>query len=198
MTLNQHTAHTLFTGTLILITSLSFTACLTVESKEYRIRLTSECSGTATIKFINIVSETDDPTDISADDFKQLIEFYVEGSQLEKENPGFRNVRKSLYEQDGVLVGEISFSFDSLSTVRVFRFDKESPFMYFVGSPISSEQLVETNGTVGADWMPVIFWAGDTQELYIKTRVVSESAFRRSLVEHFTNWQAEPQGEKKQ
>jgi hypothetical protein len=170
--------------------ALSLPGCLTVESKEYRIRLNSDLSGEATILFVNIQSESEDTVDISTDDFQQLTEFYLEGTQLEKENPGFRNARKRLFEQDGVLMGEISFSFDSLSAVRLFRYDRTSPLMYFVGSPLSSEQLVETNGTRGPDWMPVVFWNHESTELYVKTRIVSEVSSRRGLLKHFQNWQA--------
>ncbi len=177
----------LLTGTLCLALC---SGCLTVENKEYRIKVRSDLSGEATIRFVNIVSEADDTLDISADDFKQLIDMYLNGNQLEKENPGFKNVKKRLYEQDGVLVGEISFSFDSISAVRLFRFDKNSPLMYFTGSPLSAEQLVETNGTRGPDWMPVVFWDRDASELYVKTRVVSEVPYRHSLLTRYQDWQA--------
>lgn len=164
--------------------------CLTVESKEYHIKLRSDFSGEATIRFVNILSESEDTLDITSDDFKQLTEFYLEGTQLEKDNPGFKNVRKRLYEQNGVLMGEVSFSFDSIAAVRIFRYDRSSPFMYFVGSPLSAEQLVETNGTRGPDWMPVVFWNRENTEFYVKTKVVSEVSYQRSLVKRFQEWQA--------
>jgi hypothetical protein len=173
----------------ILLVVWSLSGCLTVENKEYHITLTTDHSGEATIKFLDIVSETDDTIDISDDDFQQLIEFYLEGTQLEAENPGFRNVRKQLYEEDGMLVGEVTFDFDSLSVVRLFKFDEDSPFMYFVGSPFSSELLVETNGSFGQDWMPVVFWEKDTRELYVKTKVASEVVHHRSLLKNFKEWQ---------
>lgn len=164
--------------------------CLTVAGKEYRITLRPDLSGEATITFVSILSESEDTLDITADDFQQLKEFYLEGSQFEKENPGFKNVRKRLYAQNGVLMGEVSFEFDSLSAVRLFRFDRSSPLMYFVGSPLSAEQLVETNGTRGPDWMPVVFWNRETSELYVKTKVVSEVPYQRSLLARFLEWQA--------
>ena len=117
--------------------------------------------------------------------FQQLIEFYLEGTQLEAEKPGFRNVRKQLYEEDGMLVGEVTFDFDSLSVVRLYKFDEDSPFMYFVGSPLSSELLVETNGSFGRNWMHVVFWEKD---LYVKTKVVSEAVHHRSLLKNFKEW----------
>ncbi len=178
--------------------SLSLISCLTVESKEYRIKLRSDHSGEATIKFINILSESDDTLDISTDDFHQLMEFYIEGTQLEEENPGFQNVKKKLYEQNGVLVGEVSFTFDSLASVHLFRFDRSSPYMYLAGSPLSREQLLETNGATGPDWMPVVFWPKDVTELYVKTKVASEVPYQKSLLPNFQDWQATQQLQKKQ
>lgn len=175
---------------------LSLSGCLTVEYKEYRITLNANFSGEATIRFINILSESDDTLDTSADDFHQLIEFYLQGSQLEKENPAFKDVRKKLYQQDRMLIGEISFAFDSLSAVRIFRYDRQSPLMYFVGSPLSSEQLVETNGSRGPEWMPMVFWPKDETELYIKTRVVSDVPYRRDLLSHFLRWEESRQQKK--
>jgi hypothetical protein len=181
------TRHLLLPLFIVLISLLS--GCLTVESKEYTIKLKADHSGEATIKFIDVRSEADDTVDISADDFQQLIEFYLQGTQLEKENPGYHNVKKRLYEQDGMLCGEVSFTFDSLSALRIYKYDKDSPYMYFVGSPLSSEQFVESNGTFGQDWMPVVFWPKDMKELYLKTRVASEVVHRRSLLKNFKEWQ---------
>jgi hypothetical protein len=183
------TRFTLLAGCLCAF-AISISGCLTVESKEYRIRLNPDLSGEATILFVNILSESEDTVDITADDFQQLTEFYLEGTQLEKENPGFRNARKRIFEQNGVLMGEITFAFDSLTAVRLFRYDRSSPLMYFVGSPLSAEQLVETNGTRGPDWMPVVFWSRESTELYVKTRIVSEVSSQRSLLKRFQDWQA--------
>ena len=178
---------------IVLISLLS--GCLTVGTKEYLIKLKTDHSGEATVRFLNILSEADDTLDISADDFRQLMEFYVQGTQLEKENPGYHNVKKRLYEQDGMLCGEVTFTFDSLSALRIYKYDKDSPYMYFVGSPLSSEQFVDANGTFGQDWMPVVFWPKDMRELYLKTKVVSEVAHHRSLLKNFKDWQEAGSGQ---
>lgn len=175
------------------VLAVSLTSCLTVESKEYRIKLKPDNSGEATITFLNIMSETDDSVDISAEDFHQLIEYYLQGTQLEKDNPGYKNAKKRLYEQNGMLCGEISFTFDSLASIRLFKYDEDSPYMYFVGSPLSSEQYVESNGELGREWMPVVFWPKNTKDLYFKTKVVSEVSFHRSLVGNFREWQSQQQ-----
>ncbi|HET6273287.1 MAG TPA: hypothetical protein VFG32_09915 [Bacteroidota bacterium] len=182
----------------LLLAAILLSGCLTVETKEYRITLKSDNSGEAVIKFVNILSEADDTLDISNDDFQQLTEFYIQGTQLENENPGFRNVKKRLYEENGVLVGEVSFTFDSLSVIRLFQYDKESPYMYFVGNPLSTEQLLESNGVFGRDWMPIVFWPKETKEFYIKTKVVSEVAYQKSLLPNFREWQAAQARQKKQ
>ena len=185
--------HRLFSLLIIVLLSLCLTACLTVESKEYRIKLKSDHSGEATIKFINIMSEADDTVDISSDDFHQLIEFYLQGNQLEKENPGFQNVKKRLFEEEGVLCGEITFTFDSLGSVRIFKYDDNSPYMYAVGSPLSSEQYVESNGMLAREWMPVVLWQKDARELYIKTKVVSEVSFQHSMLKNYKDWLVQQQ-----
>ena len=185
--------HRLITPLLIFFGTLCLSACLTVESKEYRIILKTDNSGEATIKFINILSEADDTVDISSDDFQQLIEFYLQGNQLEKENPGFHNVKKRLFEEGGVLCGEITFTFDSLGSVRIFKYDSDSPYMYGVGSPLSSEQYVESNGMLAREWMPIVFWPKDAKELYIKTKVVSEVSFQQELLKNYKAWLAQQQ-----
>ncbi|MEK9136179.1 MAG: hypothetical protein AAB393_03575 [Bacteroidota bacterium] len=182
----------------ILLLSLSLNGCLTVESKEYRIKLKSDHSGEAVIKFVNIMSEADDTVDISNDDFQQLMEFYIQGNQLENENPGFHSVKKRLFEENDVLCGEITFSFDSLAAVRIFKYDGDSPFMYAVGSPLSSEQYVESNGLLAREWMPVVLWPKDSKELYIKTKIVSEVSFQRGLLKNYKVWQSQQQSGQRQ
>jgi len=171
--------------------------CLIVETKEYHITLRDGGTGEARIVFNNIQSETDDTVDISKPDFDQLIDLYLHGSQLERDNPGYRDVKKHLYEKDGELNGDVTFSFDSLAVMRLFRYDPEGPLMYFVGSPLSSEVMVETNGTFGRDWMPIVFWPSGTRELYIKTRVVSQGSYHRSLLALFKAWERSPQAKEK-
>ena len=172
--------------------------CLTVETKEYRIKFKNANSGEATIKFINIMSEADDTVDITSDDFRQLIDFYLEGNQLEKDNPGFHSVKKRLFEEGGVLCGEISFTFDSLESLRIFKYDTDSPLMYPVGSPLSSEQYVESNGVLPRQWIPMIFWPRDSKDLYIKTKVVSEVSFQRSLLANYRAWQTQQEPAQRQ
>ena len=167
--------------------------CLIVDTKQYHITLRTGGTGEARIVFNDIQSETDDTVDVSKVDFNQLIDLYLHGSQFERDNPGYRNVEKQLYERDGKLSGEVRFEFDSLAVMRLFRYDDGGPIMYFVGSPLSSEIMLETNGTYGRDWMPIVFWPKGTTELHIKTRVVSQGSYHKSLLALFKAWEQSPQ-----
>lgn len=186
----QRTRMNRLLGSSLLFALVTLNGCLTVEYKEYRFTLKNGQSGEATIRFINILSESDDTTDITRDDFQTLLETYLSGNKLERDNPGFRNVKKRLYEDNGMLCGEVSFSFDSLSAVRLFKFDASSPYMYYASNPLSSETLVETNGIVGEQWMPIVFWKRETREFYVKTKLSSEARFRKSLLKQYREWQA--------
>ena len=170
---------------------LFLTGCLTVGEKEYQFKLLTDHSGTAVIRFIDIGSESEDTTDTSREDFDHLIEFYLRGTEFEEQNPGFRDVRKRLYEDEGRLVGEIQFAFDSLETVKLFRFDGKSPYMYYVGTDFVSEELAETNGIYDSNIMPVVFWPSGTTEFTLRTRVSSETPGRKTLVAHFRQWESE-------
>ncbi len=171
--------------------------CLIVETKEYHITLKDGGSGEARIVFNDIQSETDDTVDVSKSDFDQLIDLYLHGSQFERDNPGYNNVEKRLYEKEGKLNGEVTLAFDSLAVMRLFRYDNEGPLMYFVGSPLSSEVMIETNGTYGHDWMPIVFWPKGTKDLYIKTRIVSQGSYHRPLLALFRVWEQSPQAKEK-
>jgi hypothetical protein len=129
--------------------------------------------------------------DVTQEDFRHLLDFYLYGTAIEEENPGLRNVRKRLLEENGVLVGELSFEFDSLSTVRLFRYDATSPYMYYVGQEMFSEEVVETNGTLGGEQMPVLFWSSRAREFNIRTRIRSEAPYVRSLLFLFRQWDGE-------
>lgn len=176
---------------LLAITLLFLNGCLTVAEKEYHIRMNHDRSGTATIRFLDIGSESEDTTDVSAEDFDHLLSAYLNGMQFEEQNPGWSDVRKRLYEENGVLNGEITFAFDSITSVWLFQFDQKSPLMYYIGTDRSAEEVRETNGIFRPEVMPVVFWPAETRELNLRTRISSEAPGRRSLVHAFRVWKKE-------
>ncbi|MBL7994503.1 hypothetical protein JNM05_03950 [bacterium] len=173
-----------------IVVLLIFVGCLGVEKKEYTIKLKDGQSGTATVKYINIFSNDDDGKDVSFKDFGELVSDYVQGDKIERDYPGIHDIKKRLFIENNTVCGEITFAFDSLSQVRLYRFE-DGPFMYYVNSGSSpSEKFDATNGKFGGDIMPVIFWHKNVKELQIRTRVTEDVSGRRNLVNWFKMWQS--------
>lgn len=173
---------------LLFLIVVVFNGCLTVERKEYNVTLTSANSGKAVIKYINIISSKDDDRDVSMKDFAELITDYYEGKKLEDEYPNVKNMKKRLYEENGVLCGELSFDFDSLSSVKIFKYDKDSPFM-LVKDGFSNETMDDFNGEMIDEKLPVIFWNKNTKNFKWSTTVSSDLSNTVSLLEPFKNWE---------
>jgi hypothetical protein len=175
-------------STLFLLVIVLFNGCLTVERKEYNVTLTGANSGKAVIKYINIVSTKDEDRDVSMKDFAELITDYVEGKKLEDEYPNVRNMKKRLFEENGVLCGELTFDFDSLSSVKIFKYDKDSPFM-LVKDNFSNETLNEYNGEMIDEKLPVVFWNKNTKNFTWSTTVSSDISNAVSLLSQYQNWE---------
>ncbi len=164
-------------------------SCLTVEKKEYSIKLTGQMSGSAKIRYINIASQKDDGRDVSLKDFGELITDYLEGKKIDEEYPDVSNIDKKLYEENGVLVGEVTFDFDSLTHVKLFKYDKDSPYMCLVKEAFNSEEYESSNGDYGGEKMPVLFWPKNQKE-FKWTNVVSKDMNETvGLVNDFKDWQ---------
>lgn len=166
--------------------------CLTAEHKEMRLKLNEDGkSGTGTIVFTNISSEPGDTADVSKDDFNTLITEYYQGRKIETENKGMRNVHKRLYKIDGKLMGEITFDFDDLETMGIYRFKDQGPYMYYTVADgfFTSGQYEASNGSYGGEKMPIIFWDPDQKELYYKMALSTPQEFRKPLAALFQDWQ---------
>ncbi|MDD3744667.1 MAG: hypothetical protein PHX54_13670, partial [Lentimicrobiaceae bacterium] len=61
---------------------LILNSCLTVEKKSYTFEFTGENSGTLTIIYHNIISVMDDGQDVSEQDFKEMLNQYMDGNQI--------------------------------------------------------------------------------------------------------------------
>lgn len=174
--------------TLLLLVIVLFNGCLTVERKEYNVTLTGANSGKAVIKYINIVSTKDEERDVSMKDFAELITDYLEGKKLEDEFPNVKNMKKRLFEENGVLCGELTFDFDSLSSLKIFKYDKDSPFM-LVKDGFSNETIDEFNGETLDEKLPVIFWNKNTKNFKWSTTVSSDVSNATSLLSQYQNWE---------
>ena len=172
---------------IFLVTLIS--GCLTVEKKEYRLKMTGPTSGKGTIKYINIVSQKDNDKDVSLKDFAELITDYYQGDKFEKDFPDLKNIQKKLYEENGTLVAEFTFDFDSLSHVKIFQFDKDAPYMCLIKESFNSEEYDTSNGIYNWNNLPVIFWKKNTKDFAFNTKMSIDSTKTVSLLEHFRNWE---------
>ena len=172
----------------LFFTIVFFSGCLTTEYKEYRLKIKKDGSGTAFIKHVNILSQKDEGKDQSFKDFAELVTDYIDGDKLQGDYPDAKIVSKKLFEENNMLMGEFELEFEGIETFKLYKFDGDSPYMFYVDS--FSETYVESNGTYNPDVMPIIFWDKNTTELYIKTRVtdLTDDTSHVSLVEQYRKW----------
>ena len=89
--------------------------CLSVERKEYHYQLNADGeSGKATVMFVNIFSNGDDSATV-AKDFAELVNDYIGGVKVDSLYPDVSGIHKRLYESNGKLNGEVSFTFSHLT-----------------------------------------------------------------------------------
>ncbi len=174
--------------TFVLLLIVGFTSCLTVESKEYTYELTDNNAGKLTIKYINIYSVMDDGNDVSAEDFKELVSKYLQGDQIREEFPAATNIKTRLFEENGVLCGEVTLDFNDLNAARLYRFDEKSPIMMNISTAFDSESYTGSNGVYGNEHMPVVFWPSDNKTLKVTTSISKPDESGISLINEYRNW----------
>lgn len=176
---------------LVIFTVLFISGCLTCEKKEYTFEFTGKESGRLTIKYINLMSIMDDSVDISEEDFSSLITDYYEGTEIENEFPDAVVVSKRLFEENGVLCGEIVLEFSTLATGHLYQHKGKGYLMYCLSCySIDSEYYSESNGEYGGDIMPVVFWDSNLKNLTLSTDVTFPDETTVSLLDSYTEWQA--------
>ena len=99
---------------------------------------------------------------------------------------------KKLYEENGVLVGEVKFTFSSADSVGFFRVGKDAcaQWMYFVKTKNGQETVTESNGSVVTDVAdsPFLLWNSGTQEFTFKSTLMTDTAGARNLAPLHKNW----------
>lgn len=174
-------------ASLLAVSVVILSSCLGVETKEYEYTFKTEKSGTGVITFTNIMSKKDNDKDVSMRDFAEVVTDYYEGDRLERDMPGIRNVKKELFEKEGVLCGKITFEFDSLESIKVFSYDKNSPYMINI-SRFNSEEFVSSNGSYGGADMPICFVEKSKKKIYLKTSMTKPDESTIGLVEDYRMW----------
>jgi hypothetical protein len=172
--------------------ALFVSGCIQVEKKEYRFKLKEDGSGEGTIRFVNIVSTDDNSQDVSFKDYAELVTDYMQGTKLDDDMPKLHLTGKKLIEENGVLVGEVTFTFGSLDSAGLYRASdcKCCPLLYFVKTSNGSETVTETNGKIvdGVAESPFLTWDSGTTELTFKTSCMQDTAGARSLLPHYRTW----------
>ncbi len=169
-------------------------SCLTTEFKQYFFKINADGSGTGTIKFINIVSEEDEEQNVSTTDFDELINNYINGTIFEEANPNFNVISKELFEENGVLNGQVEFTFEDFQDIGFYHYQRSehAPIIFYLGT--ISEILLETDGEYlgGArdevEGIPMIAWAPGTTEFTFKTAVKDEMSNVHTLLDHYNLW----------
>ncbi len=177
---------------LLAVLCFSVSSCLTTEFKQYFFKINADGSGSGTIKFINIVSEEDEGQNVSTTDFDQLVNSYLNGTTFEDANPDFNVISKELYEENGVLNGQVEFTFDDFQDFGFYHYQRSehAPIMFYMGS--LSERLLETDGEyVGGDEdneIPMLVWSPSTTEFTFKTSVKDEMSNVHPLLDLYNSW----------
>jgi len=175
-----------FIWTGLILTVLFLSGCLTCEKKEYTFDFTGKDSGTLTIKYINLMSTMDDTVDNSDEDFSSLMIDYYEGTEIENEFPEATLISKRLFEENGVLCGEIVLEFTGFSMAHLYQHNGKGPLMYCLSCySIDSEYYSESNGEYGGDIMPVVFWDPGLKKLELKTDVTAPDETTLSLLDRW-------------
>lgn len=178
----------LVTLSLLFLAAVILPGCLTVEKKQYSFEMTGKNSGKLTIKFINIMSVKDGETDVSSEDFEELVNTYLEGDEIEKDYVNATNIQKRLFEEDGKLCAEIILEFPDLETARLYQYNPKSPYMFCVKSAFDSENYVESNGTYGGEIMPVVFWDDKLTQLTLSTEITAPDETTVGMIDKYRAW----------
>ena len=96
---------------------------------------------------------------------------------------------KRLFEEDGVLCGEVIIDFDKLSAVGLYQYDNKSPYMFNVGTFLDSETYLKSNGEFGGDIMPVVFWPKSLKTFSLTTFINEPDETTISLLGEYNNWE---------
>ncbi len=172
----------------LLLIVISLSSCLTVEKKEYIYQITGNNSGKLTIRYINIYSIMDDGKDVSASDFQELLDKYLNGNQVMEDFPAASNIKTRLFEENDQLCGEITLDFNDLNSARLYQYQKGCPIMMNISTAFDSETYVSSNGDYGNDHMPVVFWPSGTKKLTVTTLVSTPDETATSMLDEYREW----------
>jgi hypothetical protein len=119
--------------------------CLVFHSASYEVKLENNNSGTVEVNIRDIRSDAMNSSELN-EDKNQLFEYYLKGeefiSQLKTEGKNIFD--RKLFVSDGVLNGNVKYSFDNISKVEGIVY--QEPY-YFLTLGLE-DSVISTNGEV--------------------------------------------------
>ena len=173
---------------ILIFLAVLISSCLTIEEKEYTFEINVDGSGSLRIKYINILSMKDDTATVTQSDFQELISTYIDGDQMKQDYPDAVIRSKRIFEEGGVLCGEVIMDFNTLRSVGIYQYDPGCPYMFNINSFLDSEAFVSSNGDYGGDIMPVVFWPKTLSRLKLSTSITNPDETTISLVDEYRMW----------
>ena len=165
---------------------ITMIGCLSAERKEYTWNIEPDGSGSGKIVWRNLFSSGNEDEDGSADDFVSLVNDYYEGTYVEDDYPGWRNVEKRLFMEKGQLCGEITFEFKRLSDIGFYQYNGEGPFMFLTST---DETFIDSNGDFAGEDFPVMFWPEKTSEFKLVTSLGDpDDSGAIELLDYYEDW----------
>lgn len=165
----------LFSSLLLLLAA----ACPKVERKVYTFDIKA---GTGEVRYLNIV--TDSP-EKSNDDFLEVLNKMILGTQIETENPGWRVTSKELYVENGQLNGLVKFEFASPERAGIYKHDKKAPYFWCTG-----DTIVTTNGDRVPTTEKCVVWGSKMKKLEVTVTEGEISAGDATLLPVYERWKA--------
>jgi hypothetical protein len=115
----------------------------------------------------------------------------MQGDKFVEENPQYTVTGKKLYEQDGILIGEFSFTFTAWDSTGFFRTENCDccPTFYYFGGD-NNETYESSNGEFLGESgkLPLILYPAGTKEFIINTTLLTDLTGTHPLIEHYRSW----------
>lgn len=157
----------------IFLVAILVSGCLTTQFKIYKFTLNKDLSGTLEIVYYNIfsqVSESEDADSVASEDYQKLLEDYIAGEEATRNYQNVSVLKKELFEENGVLCGRVLLKFNKPEDVKLYRYDKNSPWMYKYSS---DESFHSSNGEKKFDDYPIVFWPKNHKGTFELTTSIS-------------------------
>jgi hypothetical protein len=114
----------------------------------------------------------------------------LEGEELQNAFPEATVASHRLFEEDGILCGEVVYEFADLKGAKLYQHQDKGPLMYCLGCySLDSEYFSESNGEYGGDVMPIVFWEQGTKKLKLVTDVTYPDETTISLLNNYLAWE---------